>query len=209
MTATANSKAEIWSLPAKQARSRNTRDRLIASGLRLLLSTDFDELKIADIAADAKCSVGSFYWRFESKDTYFRALIEVFQHRRLQSALAMYEGASAQTIVYRLLQRERALAEEFGNLWRAAILRGANDPGFWAEVRQRGEVAIGQFLGWQAVQFGRPLSEEQEMHIRFAFRMVRSTINNYVLSDWKPGAQVPPALLEQLERAFRRIADID
>lgn len=199
---------ETWSLPAKQARSRDTRDRLVASGLRLLQVTDFDNLKIADIAADAGCSVGSFYWRFESKDTFFRALIEVFQQERLQSALLLYEGATLENVVTRLLERERSLIEDYGNLWRAAIVRGANDPAFWEEVRQRGEFAIGRFLVWYSSEFDRQLCEDEERNIRFAFRMVRSTINNYVLSEWVPGQEFPQSFFSQLERAFRLLCGI-
>lgn len=199
---------QTWSLPAKQARSRDTRDRLVESGLRLLQKTDFNDLKIADIAAGAECSVGSFYWRFESKDTYFRALIEVFQQERLRSARALYDGATLDNVVARLLQRERALVEDYGNLWRAAILRGANDAGFWDEVRQRGEYAITQFLGWYSDQSGRAIPVDVEENIRFAFRMVRSTINSFVLSQWIPGQRISPALSAQLERAFRLLSGI-
>ena len=62
-------------LPAKQARSRKTRDALVRAGRNLCEIKDFDELSVAEIAAEAGCSVGSFYSRFSDKDGFFRALV--------------------------------------------------------------------------------------------------------------------------------------
>ena len=47
--------------PAKQERSRATRDRLLAAGFGLVETRDFDALSVAEIAAAAGCSVGAFY----------------------------------------------------------------------------------------------------------------------------------------------------
>jgi AcrR family transcriptional regulator len=62
-------------LPARQERSRRTRDGLLAAGFRLVESRDFEAVSIADIARDAGCSVGAFYFRFADKDAFFRAMI--------------------------------------------------------------------------------------------------------------------------------------
>src|SRR5579864_273792 len=63
-------------LPAKQARSRVTRDRLLAAGRQLLDRGAFEATSIADIAGTAGCSVGAFYHRFADKEAFFAALIE-------------------------------------------------------------------------------------------------------------------------------------
>src|SRR5579864_3374004 len=62
-------------LPAKQARSRVTRDRLLAAGRQLLDRGAFEATSIADIASAAGCSVGAFYHRFADKEAFFAALI--------------------------------------------------------------------------------------------------------------------------------------
>ena len=59
--------------PAKQARSRETRDRLLAVGRELLDRGGFEETHIADIVRDAGCSVGAFYQRFPDKEAFFTA----------------------------------------------------------------------------------------------------------------------------------------
>jgi len=46
--------------PAKQARSRLTRDRLLAAGRKLLNQGAFEATSSGDIADVADCSVGAF-----------------------------------------------------------------------------------------------------------------------------------------------------
>jgi AcrR family transcriptional regulator len=62
--------------PAKQARSRETRDRLLAAGRELLERGAFEETHVADIVRNAGCSVGAFYQRFADKEAFFTILIE-------------------------------------------------------------------------------------------------------------------------------------
>lgn len=63
-----------WIRP-KQARSRETLDRLCDAAEKLLVDTPFDQLRIEDITAEADSSVGSFYTRFPNKDVFFEYLV--------------------------------------------------------------------------------------------------------------------------------------
>ena len=54
--------------PAKQDRSRQTAERIVAAALDLLGDRSFDQMKVTEIAARAGISVGGFYARFSSKD---------------------------------------------------------------------------------------------------------------------------------------------
>ena len=69
-------------LPAKQNRSRKTRDALLAAGWKLLAKTSWDQLSVNDIVAEANSSVGSFYSRFADKDSYFDSLASQWLERR-------------------------------------------------------------------------------------------------------------------------------
>lgn len=62
-------------LPAKQARSRQTRDRLLATGRLLLDKGVFEETTIAELARRSGCSVGSFYFRFQDKEAFYLAVL--------------------------------------------------------------------------------------------------------------------------------------
>ncbi len=68
----------LWVLPAKQDRSRQTRDRLLAAGRELLEQGGFEETSIAQVARQAGCSVGSFYVRFADKRAFYKAVISAF-----------------------------------------------------------------------------------------------------------------------------------
>ena len=63
-------------LPSKQLRSEQARERLLDTGTRLLAAGGFDAVSIAQIAAEAGCSVGAFYQRFQNKQAYFEFLLD-------------------------------------------------------------------------------------------------------------------------------------
>lgn len=66
--------AQDWARPAVQVRSRLQRDRLLKAGERVFAESGFWQAHIAEIAARAGCSVGSFYRRFRDKEAFFFAL---------------------------------------------------------------------------------------------------------------------------------------
>jgi AcrR family transcriptional regulator len=202
-------KSSRWSLPAKQDRARETRDRLLAAGFKLLKRKHFDELSVADIARAAGCAVGSFYLRFADKDQYFQAIAEM---RRTQSSAQLegwYEDATLNSIVARAMERELGFVLEHPNLWRAALKRGTTDPLFWQEFRDLGKLSVTRFLETYARVLGRTLSEDEIEHIRFAFQVVRGTLNNTLINQPGPLKLDDAAFREQIERAFRLVAGID
>lgn len=202
-------KPSRWSLPAKQDRARETRDRLLAAGFKLLKRKHFDELSVADIARAAGCAVGSFYLRFADKDQYFQAIAEM---RRTQSSGQLegwYEGATRSSIVTRAMERELGFVLEHPNLWRAALKRGTTDPEFWQEFRELGKLSVTRFLEGYARVLGRTLTEDEIEHIRFAFQMIRGTLNNTLINQPGPLKLDDAAFRKQIERAFRLVGGID
>jgi AcrR family transcriptional regulator len=197
-----------FSRPVKQDRARETRDRLLAAGFKLLRRKHFDELSVADIARAAGCAVGSFYLRFIDKDQYFLAIAEV---RREQSRALLggwYDGATHDSLVARAIARELEFVLEHPNFWRAALRKGATDPTFWQEFRELGLQSVEKFLEVHAVLLGRELSEEEVGHIRFAFQMVRGTINNTLMNQPGPFKLEDGVFRQQIERAFNLVAGI-
>src|SRR3954451_9132982 len=63
--------------PSRQQRSRETTAALLAAGAELLRSHSLAELSIEALCRQVGATVGAFYSRFESKDAYFNALIEL------------------------------------------------------------------------------------------------------------------------------------
>jgi AcrR family transcriptional regulator len=196
-------------LPAKQARSRRTRDALIAAGWKLLEKNSWDELTINDIVSAAGVSVGSFYTRFADRDAYFESLAAEWVEWRTgerMKALAHVEK-DQDYFADAILDTYRALFEH-RNFWRAALVRGAEHPNFWKPFREMGLRVLERVLEIRAAQVGRPLREDESRHIRFAFQMANGLINNSIVN--RPGPIMPgtPEFEVELVRGLKAVAGV-
>lgn len=72
--------------PAMQSRSRQTRDKLVAALEHLLRQRSFEDISIADLAAEAGLSVGTVYRRFENRDALIPVIFELYAARVAQQA---------------------------------------------------------------------------------------------------------------------------
>jgi AcrR family transcriptional regulator len=63
--------------PARQKRSREMTAALLLAGAGMLRTRSLAELSIEALCGQIGATVGAFYSRFESKDAYFNALIEL------------------------------------------------------------------------------------------------------------------------------------
>lgn len=61
------------------ARGARTREALVAAARRVFERDGFIDSRLTDITAEAKCSIGSFYTYFDSKDEIFTAVIQAAQ----------------------------------------------------------------------------------------------------------------------------------
>lgn len=202
------SKPARFSLPVKQDRSQQTRDRLLAAGFKLLRRGHFDALSVADIARTAGCAVGSFYLRFVDKDQFFLALAEMRREQSRAQLENWYEGVTRDTIVARAMQRELGFVVDQPDFWRAALRRGATDPDFWQEFRELGKESVDRFIETYARIIGRSLGEAEIEHVRFAFQTVRGTLNNTLMNQPGPLHFDDPEFRRQIERAFRLVAGL-
>src|SRR5215831_1131604 len=198
-----------WTLPVKQRRAEKTRDRLLAAGFRLLRRKHFEELSVADIARAAGCAVGSFYLRFADKDQYFLAIAE---SRRLQSHAQLetwYDGATLDDLVARAVNRDLEFVLAHPNMWRAALRKGTTDPDFWQEFRELGRLSVQRFLECYAELVGRKPGNDEVERIRFAFQVLRGTLNNTLINQPGPLQLEDPAFRRQIERAFALVAGLE
>jgi AcrR family transcriptional regulator len=196
-------------LPAKQNRSRKTRDALLAAGWKLLAKTSWDQLSVNDIVAEADSSVGSFYSRFADKDSYFDSLASQWLERRRAESQALYARlSSADDYVDAVIMDVYRSVLGSRHFWHAAIIRGVKVPEFWVPFRESGLRRIKECIRLRTDELGRELSAQEIRDIRFAFQMVNGVINNGILN--RPG----PIMLETREfevallRSFRAIAGL-
>jgi AcrR family transcriptional regulator len=196
-------------LPAKQARSRRTRDALIAAGWKLLARHAWEDITIGDLVEVAGVSVGSFYTRFKDKDAFFDSLcaewIERRNAQRREPLARMKHDAdyAGETI----LRTYRSLMEHV-NFWRAALMKGAGNPVFWKPFRESALLVIDRVLELRARELGRPLTAEETRHVRFAFQMANGLINNSIVN--RPGPILPgtPEFETELVRGLKAVAGL-
>ncbi|HWA92285.1 MAG TPA: helix-turn-helix domain-containing protein [Rhizomicrobium sp.] len=140
--------AEKWALPVVQARSKATRERLLAAGETVFADKGYDGAKLADIAAEAGVSVGAVYFRFKDKDALFQAIAETFAgevRARIQRVVA---GGEPEDIIRMFVTGTAAQMRAHRGLFRAIVERGfehGNDTIF--AVRDEFAMALERALG--------------------------------------------------------------
>lgn len=117
--------------PALQARSKQTRDRIVAALDRLLKSRPFEQVSVAEIAAEAAVSVGAVYQRFENKDALIPVLFELYRQRldeeaARQASTPPPEGLRA--TLKAAMGQAWSMMERHGHLMRAAHLHARLRP---------------------------------------------------------------------------------
>ncbi len=190
-------------LPAKQARSRATRDALVRAGRNLCEIKDFDELSVAEIAASAGCSVGSFYSRFSDKDGFFRALVGDADRREAADAAPQDPKQPIDAMLAEVVTSTLAGYRRRRGLIRAAIRRSMTEPALWEPYRRRGHEHADRLVA--RLQRARPSDVDLEHRVRFACQMLYGTLNNAVLIAPGPLQLDDAALEAELLRAFRLI----
>ena len=120
-----------------------------------------------------------------------------------------YLGATLDSIVARAVGRDLEFVLEHPNLWRAALRKGTTDPDFWQEFRELGRQTVDRFIECYAQLLGRPLVNDEIENVRFAFQVLRGTLNNTMMNQPGPLQLEDPEFRRQIERAFRLVAGIE
>ena len=108
-----------------QARSRQTMQRYVDAALRLVELERWEDVSVADLAAQANSSVGAFYARFGSKDALLSVLDDHYADAlvSLMSAFADSEPGRFEAQVRVLLTRLVQFHAEHAGLARTLVLR--------------------------------------------------------------------------------------
>lgn len=117
--------------PVHQARSKQTRDKIVAALDRLLKSRPFEQVSVAQIAAEAGVSVGAVYQRFQNKDALIPVLFELYR-KRLDEEAERQAGEPAPEGLRATLRAAMCQAwsmmERHGHLMKAAHLHARIRP---------------------------------------------------------------------------------
>ena len=172
--------------PPQQRRSRESLERVLKAGERVLADNGYEGFTIGEVSRRAKVSVGSVYGRFDGKDALIRAI-----HRRMMERLTGREEEFAagaddarldlETVVARGVH---ALADGMASerkLLRVFMVRGAVDPSI-ARPGAEASQATGRAFKSAVLAHRREIGhDDPDLAADIAFRMVYDVLARQVM----------------------------
>jgi AcrR family transcriptional regulator len=152
-----------------QARSQQGYERLLSVARKLAHEKDFDAISIRDLAAEARCSIGSFYYRFGTKDEFFDVLVDDMIDRRRIEVRQIWETHALADLPCALARGALATHRAYAGLLRSMIKKQLEGQHRWEKVSQLGQEISAEFCQRVAAAKATPLTPEQQQRIKFAF----------------------------------------
>ena len=177
--------------PSRQKRSREMTAALLKAGADMLRTRSLAELSIEALCGKVGATVGAFYSRFESKEAYFNALIELAARdgeRRLSAMTAnsALKNASLAELCRLLVGGIIGWARNHEGVLRAALQHGDTRPDRWNTFKglARANTAGATPALLHAMGKGRAAAKSRS--IAFGFQVVLGTLVNAILNDPGP-----------------------
>jgi AcrR family transcriptional regulator len=196
-------------LAIKQERGQLTYDKLIATGFKMLELHDLQDISIAELTREAGYSVGAFYSRFRSKDEFFDALVARHLEIRTETHIHLFATLPTESLLSELITDVVSYYWEHRKFWRAVIVRSVRDAEFWEPIRRHGHDFTERFVDRVHREIGRPLNQQEEANVNFAFLVTLGTINSTIINQHGPVFMGQKLFVEELTRAFQLISDFD
>ena len=164
-------------LPAKQARSRLRRDRLLTAGRKLLNQGAFETTSIGDIAAEADCSVGAFYQRFADKEAFFAAVVEtvlagIADDARQFVTAELLSGPSIELVLAECVTFWVRTFRRHRGFIRTLMKTTLHTEEAWTPFREMGRVAVEPFVGLLAAKCDQANTNAFRYRARVGFQIV-------------------------------------
>jgi len=194
-------------LPTRQRRSQETTVALLEAGAEALRHSSFDELSINDLCAKVGATIGAFYGRFESKDAFFNALVELAVRQCLTAIKAALGGTDIATASLRDICElfvsvvVHAFQHNEGVL-RAALQYKTTHPSRWGKVRDTGHAIKDIATPLLLARMGRGRVAAKTRTVGFAFQVLFGTLISSVLNRPGPVALDDPEMVDRLALAM-------
>jgi AcrR family transcriptional regulator len=177
--------------PSRQKRSRETTAALLQAGAEMLRSHSLAELSIEALCSKVGATVGAFYSRFESKEAYFNALIELAardgenrlsrltEDKRLANAdLAGLSRFLIHGIIGWMRNHEGVL--------RAALQHDDTRPDRWTTFKGLARANVAHATPPLLRIMGKGRKAAKTRAVAFGFQVVLGTLVNAILNDPGP-----------------------
>lgn len=193
-----------WSLPAHQARSRETRDKLLAAAERVFDEKGYAGSRIVDIAKAAGCSVGAVYVRFIDKEALFNGIVEEFTRDGTERLAETAAAASRDNPADLIRTFVRGTTTQFihrRGMFRAIIERGLEDPTALAPImtmRKHLETVLENALSASISK----KHKDPRLAVRVATQMIFGFLLNTAINPFAPTKSDGPRANAELEKAI-------
>ena len=177
--------------PSRQQRSRETTAALLRTGAEMLRTRGLAELSIEALCTKVGATVGAFYSRFESKDAYFNALIELAARdgNGMLSRMAQNErlrDASLAELCRFLVSGIVGMIRNHEGVLRAALRQNDTRPDRWRAFRGMARASVAHATPPLLRAMGRGRKAAKTRSIAFGYQVVLGTLANAVLNDPGP-----------------------
>ena len=177
--------------PSRQKRSREMTGALLQAGAEMLRTRSLGELSIEALCAKVGVTVGAFYSRFESKEAYFNALIELAARDGAgRLALTMPSGSVANTdlaVLCRLVVSGiTGWIRSHEGVLRAALQHDDTRPDSWTSFKALARATVANATPPLLHAMGKGREAAKKRSIGFGFQVVLGTLVNAILNDPGP-----------------------
>ena len=153
----------------QQARTREGTQKMLDAGRHLLNQKDIDQISIKEIVSAAGASIGSFYHRFETKDAFFRCLVEDMVIHRESAAMANFETAPTMELPETLARGAIDNHRRYSGMLRSAIRSHLSGSDIWHPFKLMGQRLVDEYIRRLECDLKRPLRPEERERVAFGF----------------------------------------
>ena len=194
-------------LPTQQRRSQETTVALLEAAAAMLRERSLAELSIEDLCNRVGVTIGAFYGRFESKDTFFNALMSLAATKALAAVRAAVAdednlGTGLEQACRRVVEVAVDVVRRNVGVVRAASQYESVYPERWGTIRATGSAMVDLATPLLLARMGRGRIESKTRSIGFAFQMMFGTLVYAVLHKPKLVSLDAPEMVDRLALAM-------
>jgi len=177
--------ALVKAFPVKQQRSEQTREKLLEAGLDLLGCGNYKDISIAQISAQAGCSIGSFYLRFRNKEAFFEYMIESISETlrtgvRVNLTNENAKGLTLAQTVKLCVDHYVQTNRQYESVIRAALHYSINGSDDWQPVRDNGLMLHAHYIDLIIAKLRRSDQEEARQQLLVGFQILSGHLINSI-----------------------------
>ena len=177
--------ALVKAFPVKQQRSEQTREKLLQAGLDLLRCGNYKDISIAQISAQAGCSIGSFYLRFRNKEAFFEYMIESISETlrtgvRVNLTNENAKGLTLAQTVKLCVDHYVQTNRQYESVIRAALQYSINGSDDWQPVRDNGLMLHAHYIDLIIAKLRRSDQEEARKQLLVGLQIISGHLVNSI-----------------------------